>query len=222
MFYLVVVQFDFYFYLYDQQPFIFERSKQDFKRLIKVVVTEDAWEQSTFYGVQLENKLKAYLVLNTRPTHHHGQIREFAGSASAICAVTSELMERHHVSEIRLDLIHNDPQVAILKQFGLQHHHHPFESVVKVIDFNRLIDKLQPYFEYVMGDDHNFLVIRYYDHLYQFRYKEAHFETSDFNEAQHILFGPYDNPDLIETEMGMVFARIFPLPFVYTSNMNYQ
>jgi len=212
---------DFYYDLYDQQPFVVERSKQDFKRLIKAVVTKDPWEQSAFYGIRLNDQLKAYLVLNTRPTHNHGQIREFAGSASALCAVTGELTDRHHVKEIRLDLAHNDPQVAILNQLGHKHHHPP-ESVMKIIDFNRLIDKLQPYFEYILGDEHDDLMIRYYDDLYQFRYKEAHYETPDFNEAQHILFGPYDNPDLIETQIAALFEKIFPLPFVYTSNMNYQ
>lgn len=213
---------DFYHELYQSQPYVFERSKYDFKRLVKAVITEDPWEQSAFYGIALKGQLKAYVVLNTRPTHHDGQIREFAGSASAVTSVTQSLMERHHVKEIRLDLIHNDPQVAILKQLGLPHHHHPFESVLKVIDFNRLIDQLQPYFDYVLGDDHDQLMIRYYDGLYQFKFKDSHYETSDFNEAQHILFGPYDNADLIETVMGTLFTTLFPLPFVYTSNMNYQ
>ena len=215
-------EFDLYYELYQKQPFAYERSKQNFKRLIKAVVCEDPWEQSYFYGILFNGQLRSYLVLNTRPTHSHGLIREFAGSAKAVTMVTGELMDRHHVKEIRLDLVHNDPEVAILKQLGLQHHHHPFESVMKIIDFNRLIDKLQPYFEYVLGDDHDLLSIRFYDGLYQFKFKAAHYETADFNEAQHILFGPYDNPDLIGSEMGNLFSMIFPLPFVYTSNMNYQ
>lgn len=211
-----------YYALYRQQPFIFERSKTEFKKLIEAVISEDPWEQCYFHGLVVDKKIVGYLVLNTRPHRTTGVIREFAGSAKALVGSTTQLMERYQLKQIKLELVHNDPYVPILNALGLHHKHLEVESMMKIIDFNRLIDQLQPYFEYVLGDDHDDLFIRYYDGLYQFRYKEAHYETPDFNEAQHILFGPYDNSDLIAHPISEVFSVLFPLPFVYTSNMNYQ
>lgn len=211
-----------YFELYHQQPFVFERNKAEFKKLVKAIMTTDPWEQCFFYGVTFEDKLTAYLVLAIRAGETSGTIKEFAGSAKAVMAVSSLLYQRHDLKELHLDLVHNDPYVRMLTELGLPHKHHAFDSTLKILDFNRLIELLQPYFEYVLGDDHDALFIRYYDGLYQFRYKEAHYETADFNEAQHILFGPYNNENLIETPMGRLFDTLFPLPFVNTSNMNYQ
>lgn len=211
-----------YYELYRQQPFIFQRSKTEFKTLVKAVVSEDPWEQSYFHGMVLDGSIVGYLVLNTRPQRNYGVIREFAGSAKALIGVTGLLMEKYDLKQVKLELAHNDPQVLVLNALGLHHKHLPMESTMKILDFNRLIDKLQPYFEYVLGDDHDDLFIRYYDGLYQFRFKDAHYETSDFHEAQHILFGPYDNSDLIGNPISEVFSTLFPLPFVYTSNMNYQ
>lgn len=211
-----------YYELYRQQPFIFDRSQTEFKKLIQAVVSDDPWEQSYFYGMVLDKQVLGYLVLNTRPDRNDGVIREFAGSVKALMGTGSLLMERHHLKQIRLELAHNDPAVPILNALGVHHKHVEVESTMKILDFNTLIDKLQPYFEYVLGDDHDALFIRYYDGLYQFRFKDAHYETSDFNEAQHILFGPYDNSDLIGDPISDLFNVLFPLPFVYTSNMNYQ
>jgi len=213
---------DTYFEFYQQQPFVFERSKTEFKKLIYATMATDPWEQCFFYGVTIEDKLSAYLVLAIRAGETSGTIKEFAGSAKAVMAVSSLLHHRHDLKELHLDLVHNDPYVGILAELGLPHKHHPFDSTLKILDFNSLIESLQPYFEYVLGDDHDALFIRYYDGLYQFRFKEDKYETTDFNEAQHILFGPYNNENMIETPMGRLFETLFPLPFVNTSNMNYQ
>ncbi len=211
-----------YYDFYRQQPFLFQRSQADFKKLIEAIRTPDPWEQCTFYGITLDHKLAAYLVLAIKAGETAGTIKEFAGSAKAVVAVSAQLYHRHDLKELHLDLVHNDPYIQDLAELGLHHKHHAFDSTLKILDFNRLIDQLQPYFEYVLGDEHDALFIRYYDGLYQFRFKEAHYETSDFSEAQHILFGPYDNEDLIGTPIGKLFETLFPLPFVNTSNMNYQ
>lgn len=211
-----------YYELYRQQPFIFNRSLKEFETLVEAVVQEDPWEQSYFHGITLGDQVLGYLVLNTRPDRNYGLIREYAGSSKALMNLSGVLCDRYDLKEIRLELVHNDPQVAVLNALGLHHHHSEFESTMKVIDFNRLIEKLQPYFEYVLGDEHDQLFIRYYDGLYQFRFKEAHYETPDFHEAQHILFGPYENSDLMQTPIEAILKTLFPLPFVYTSNMNYQ
>jgi hypothetical protein len=201
---------------------LFQRSREDFRKLIEAIRTPDPWEQCAFYGVTLDNKITSYLVLAIKAGETSGTIKEFAGSAKAVLAVSAQLYHQYDLKELHLDLIHNDPTIPILSELGLHHKHHAFDSTLKILDFNHLIDQLQPYFEYVLGDEHDALFIRYYDGLYQFRFKEAHYETSDFSEAQHILFGPYDNEDLIETPIGKLFETLFPLPFVNTSNMNYQ
>lgn len=211
-----------YFEFYLQQSFVFERNKAEFRKLIHATMATDPWEQCYFYGVTFEDKLTAYVVLAIRAGETSGTIKEFAGSAKAVMAVSALLYHRHDLKEIHLELVHNDPYVHMLTELGLPHKHHAFESTLKILDFNRLIQSLQPYFESVLGDDHDALFIRYYDGLYRFRFKEDHYETADFNEAQHILFGPYENGDSLGTTMARLFETLFPLPFVNTSNMNYQ
>lgn len=211
-----------YYDFYQQQTFLFQRTKADFKKLIEASRTPDPWEQCFFYGVTFDDKLTAYLVLAIKAGETFGTIKEFAGSAKAVLAVSSQLYHQYDLKELQLEMVHNDPTIPILSELGLHHKHHAFDSTLKILDFNRLIDQLQPYFEYVLGDEHDALFIRFYDGLYQFRFKEAHYETADFSEAQHILFGPYNNEDLLETPIGELFETLFPLPFVNTSNMNYQ
>lgn len=213
---------DAYYDFYCQQAFRYERSKHDFKRLAKAVVCPDSWETSYFHGISLNNQLKGYCVLNVRGNSTMGMIREFGGSPSALLEVSGRLMEAHHLKELHLELVHNDPLVKSFSQLGCSHHDHAFESTLKIVDFNRFIDRLQPYFEYVLGDDHDALFIRYYDQKYHFKYKTQSYSTSDFKEASHIIFGPYENEELSQTDLGDLLQQLFPLPFVYTSNMNYQ
>jgi GNAT superfamily N-acetyltransferase len=211
-----------YYEFYCQQPFRYERTKAEFKRLAKAVVIFDPWETSYFYGISLNDKLKAYCVLAIRGNATLGVIREFAGSPSALLEVSGKLMEAHHLKQLHLELVHNDPLVKSFSKLGHNHHHEAIESTMKIVNFNQFIERLHPYFEYVLGDDHEALFIRYYDDKYHFKYKTQEYSTSDFKEASHILFGPYENDEISQTDLGEILQQLFPLPFVYTSNMNYQ
>ncbi|NTW95178.1 MAG: GNAT family N-acetyltransferase [Erysipelotrichaceae bacterium] len=213
---------DAYYEFYLQHPFRFERTKEEFKRLSKAVITPDPWESSYFHGIYLNDKLTGYCVLNVRGNATTGMIREFAGDPKSLLDVSGKLMDAHHLKQLHLELVHNDPLVRSFSELGVAHHHQAFESTIKIVDFNRFIDRLQDYFEYVLGDDHDALFIRYYDQKYHFKYKDQEYSPSDFKEASHILFGPYENEDLLQTELGDLLQQLFPLPFVYTSNMNYQ
>jgi GNAT superfamily N-acetyltransferase len=213
---------DAYYEMYCQQAFRYERTKNEFKTLVKAVISPDPWETSYFHGITFKNQLKGYCVVNVRGDSTLGMIREFAGSPSALLEVSGRIMEEHHLKQLHLELVHNDPWVKSFTKLGCTHHHQAFESTIKIVDFNRFIDRLQPYFEYVLGDDRDALFIRYYDQKYHFKYKSQVYSTDDFKEASHILFGPYENETLSQTELGDLLLQLFPLPFVYTSNMNYQ
>jgi len=200
--------------IYKQEEIKYLRSDDEFKALIKGQTYPGTIALCHLELVQKNKEIIAYIFVKKPYNSEELLIREVGGNREAICKALPALIRKHKRSYCLVPLDCHDPLNQFLKGFPSQEtdQHASF----KVIDWFGFFADLAPYFK-PLGKISLFL-------------DKAHptvsvngslCELADFHELHKLVFGP--NKELLD-KLGMtsLLKDIFPIPFVWTNNLNYQ
>jgi len=208
--------------LYAQEIIRFERGDDEFKRLLKGQTFPDAWAT---YPIQLIYKsgLPVAYVIGALPNDgDEFGIKEFAGDRTAIVESFGALLKKYHRQKIHFA---SDAYDVIRKSLsGI-----PFKVIhqyasLKIVDFVALMEKLKPYFQSRYTKSKIWFNLED-GSLATFHCDHETFHVPNSHLLSQLVFG-FDQPvqlDLTNSpKLAEFFTKVFPLPFVWTNNINYQ
>lgn len=205
---------------YQRQRFRYGRSLAEMKSLIDAALTPDPWWDTHVDVIARGHERLGYMVYAIEKNHTTAYIHELVSQPLDAVAACHALYQRHpHLTDVVLELIHNDPLGATFRELGYSVKRDTLEHTSKIVRFNQVLEKLQPYFTQRAQKD----VFHFQEHhgVYSFSINQHSFETKSLSVAQAIVMGPLPS-EVHRLPIAKDLERYFPIPFVYPHNLNYQ
>jgi hypothetical protein len=215
--------------LYNKESTRYYRTFEEFKYLLSGSVTP--WGNYTYktYLVKDSDEYTGYIVLriiNDIKEGLKGDVVETAGNRTIISNALEEAIRINSLKYIRYFCTFNDESTAVLKREGREFKLWNLLGSVKILDFKGLMNDLMPYFsQYVDGGTLNTIKFEEKDGKFTFNLEDELLEFNDVHALTKVIFG---NKDCIEVDfsdkplINKFINAVFPLPFVWTANLNYQ
>ena len=211
--------------IYNQNSTRFIRTKEEFKTLLKSATIP--WGTFTYKKLVLLNKEEVigYMVIRVIDEDNlYGEVREMyikpAYTYDALRYVAHKcdleyIINFVHVKDY-INQLDNYDEKVISKMDGS----------IKIINFEAFSNKLRKYFEqYVASDIINNIEFKQIDDKYVVSYKDEKLVIKDINTLNLLFFEGIDvvKDDIEELDVIKEFTkRVFPINFVWSSNLNYQ
>lgn len=199
----------------------YHRTEEEFSRLLSAQTFPDTFATYPIYLLEKDNTTLAYIVGIIPVEGDEFGIKEFAGDRRTIVDSFRTLVKLHQRDKIHFAADDHDPINQFLSQYErkLIHQHASF----KIIDFCDLMEKLKPYFESIVP---NFgMEFQLIDNTAVFRINHEIYEVHSSELLSKIILG-FDQPVLLQLDnqpnIKEFFNQVFPIPFVWTNNINYQ
>jgi len=205
----------------NQEDIRYLRSRSEFDVLLTAQTYPDTFASYPIYLVEKENQSVAYIVGFLPIEGQEFGIKEFAGDRNSIVKAFKLLTKIHHRDKIHFaadghdsinDLINHQNRKLI----------HQYASF-RIMDFVDFMNKLKPYFDLVYPN--NEVAFQYINQKPTFSLKNEKFILDSSNLLSQLILG-YNQPLDINIDnypnIKRFFEKVFPIPFVWTNNLNYQ
>lgn len=199
----------------------FIRNQNEFEQLLLSQTYPDSFATYPIHVIKKHHQTLGYVVGILPTEGDEFGIKEFAGDRNAIIESFKLLLSFHKRSKIHFacdvhdeinDLLHN-------QSFKRIHQHASF----KIIDFCALMKKLSPYFDTIYPN-HGILFDFKDNHAVFISNDEVYTVESSILLSQLIL--GFDQPLNLQLDncsnISQFFNKVFPIPFTWTNNINYQ
>ena len=204
-----------------QEEVKFIRNDEEFNQLLISQTYPDTFATYPVYLIIGNDKTVGYIVGILPTEGDEFGIKEFAGDRNAIFKSFKMLLSLNHRDKIHFAADVHDEINNLLKNHSnkIIHQHASF----KIINFCALMEKLSPYFDKIYPN-HD---IQFYfqDNKAIFKSKDEVFVVDSSILLSQIILG-FDQPLNIELDKSpnikAFIDKVFPIPFVWTNNMNYQ
>ncbi len=214
--------------LYSKESTRYYRTYEEFTRLLKGATT--AWGNYTYrtYVVKASNNYSAYIVLRiiNDKEGKWGSVVEAAGDRHIVYEALKEAIKLNSLKHIQYYCTLNDDSARILKEAKNEIRECNLLGTIKILDFKGLMTDLMPYFSQHVNRDiiEN---IRFYeeDSKYIISIKNERLEIDNIQDLTKLIFGCKENTatDIDNKQLISEFvSKVFPLPFVWPGNLNYQ
>jgi predicted acetyltransferase len=213
--------------MYNKQPTRYYRSLFEFKNLLKGATTP--WGNFTYktYLIKKGDLLKGYVVLriiNDNP--RKGYVIEYSGDKRIIYESLKKMAAIYSLEYVRVPCTFNDDMVEVLKEKGVSYEEINLLGTVKILNFQQLMEKLKPYFlQYVEKDIIENLRFSEKENNYAFEIKNEILKIDDVVKLTKLVFGDKGfgmEVDDISPILKEFISTVFPLPFVWPGNLNFQ
>lgn len=200
--------------IYNSQGTRYLRSSRDFDLLIDSGTFP--FGNTSYYRYVMEDYLgvRGYIILKKTP--EGVVVKEAGGEMKEIFISLAHLAEELGVD--RIDYIH--PFRDRVPE-GWKGETEYLQGTLKIIDIARLIEDLKPYFrQYVEEEIVESLSAEENGSGFRFTLGDEVLEISSHDELLKIIFE--GNNGVRGGEMKEFLSKVFPLPFPWTENLNYQ
>ncbi len=205
----------------NQENVRYIRNSEEFNQLLTSQTFPDTFANYPIYLIEDKNKPVAYIVGYLPTEGNEFGIKEFAGNRDAIVQSLRLLANRHHRDMIHFAADIHDSINQILSGLNRKviHQHASF----KILDFVNIMDKLKPYFDSVYPN--NGIKYGFINNKATFIHDDEIYTVDSSHQLSQILLG-FDQPLNLKLETSpsikVFFDKVFPIPFVWTNNLNYQ
>lgn len=211
--------------IYQQENIRYLRDENEFRLLIKGQTYPDSFATYPFEMIFRDGILVAYVILQLETDEERFDlgIKEYGGDRLAIVSAFDLLLECYNKKVMHFA---TDPHDEIEQYLGgcEKKAIHQFTSF-KIINFSRFMDELKPYWETLMPESKNMIKWSETNGKYIIYWGEEQLQVDNILLLTRLIFG-YDqklNIDYSQCPMIKAFVdRIFPIPFAWTHNINYQ
>jgi predicted N-acetyltransferase YhbS len=214
--------------IYSKESTRYYRTFKEFKGLLRGATTPWANYSYKTYVIRDSNDYCGYLVLRIINSNEGdwGSVVEAAGDRTALLKALEEAIRLNSLKYIQYFCTFNDASFDILKRQNRRLKELNLLGSVKILDFEGLMMDLMPYFSQYI--DKNLLCdikFREDNNKYVFSFINEIIEFEDVHDLTKLVFGSKDNlkRDFKDAPILRGFIEaVFPLPFVWTANLNYQ
>jgi len=202
--------------LYESEPNRYLRKDQEFKALIRGQTYPGTTATCHLEMLEDDNRIVAYVFLKRPYEKDEILIREFGGDRTAIFASLPGLLAKHQKSVLLLPVDAFDPINALLGDYP--HQSTDQHASFKVIDWNGFFSDLQAL------DGFAGIGVDFLNGKPLLTIGNKLLELADIHELHRLVFGPADKvlAKVDDPDLKAQLTSIFPLPFVWTNNLNYQ
>jgi len=207
--------------IHDQEPIRYERTEKEFKTLLSSQTYPDTFATYPVHLIEKDHQCVGYVVGFMPTEGDEFGIKEFAGDRRAVKSAFKLLLKTYQRDKIHFAADVKDEIVELFANATkkLIHQHASF----KITDFVGLMTSLIPYFKtYYDNIDIGFDLI---DHVPTFLCGSEIYQVSDLQMLSRLIFGSGETINLAidnAPQIQRFITQVFPLPFVWTNNLNYQ
>lgn len=210
------------FEIYQKESIKFERTWNEFQLLFQGQTSPDSYADYPTYLLLEEGDIKAYVIFQRDFGRRTLRVKEFAGNRFLIRQMLTELLITMKKTSATIVMTPSDPLAGMMKQIPSQKTH--LHASLKIVDFKGLMNDLNPYLNEKLGEESLEFVFEDFQDHFHIQWRNEVFSISNIFELNRLVFGP--NQDLISQVTSRPFQnelkKIFPIPFVWVNNLNYQ
>jgi predicted N-acetyltransferase YhbS len=210
--------------LMESEQVYYQRTEAELEQLIRsaAIISNDNGEQSVLLNYSGSGEAIGYIVLGLL---EKGGIRtveivEFAGSDEAVAGLLREVWFRYNPDQLHISVTNDRFTFSEkLVSRGCSFKEIPIPGTIRMINFTGLWNSLYPYMEQQIGRDRlSELKLVETNNGWRIVCRGETF-TVDHIGATNLVF---NGPQLVENgELKKILSEMFPLPFVYTKNLNF-
>lgn len=213
--------------IYGRESTRYYRSFYEFKNLLKGATTQ--WGNFTYkiYLMRKNGVFEGYVIL--RIIHEdveRGYVVEFCGDRRIIYEGLEKMAALLSLEHIRVPCTFNDWMADIAREKRLKYEETNLLGTVKILNFKRFMEKLKPYFmQHVDRDIVESIKFKDDGGTYIFGVGDEMIKIDGSDELHKLVFGDksFKIHRLNENPIIDNFIHaVFPLPFVWTGNINFQ
>jgi len=171
------------------------------------------------YVLEDENGLRGYIIL--KKTDESVEVKEAVGEKSEIFDALGFLGIQLGVNKIDYILPHGE-----IAPTGYHGEVEDLSGSLKIIDFKGLIEELRPYFrQYLTAKEVMFLEAKEIDGRYELSLGAEKLEIQSHKELIELIFekkAEKKEKNMNRGKLEEFINLVFPLPFPWTENLNYQ
>lgn len=210
---------------YETETVRFLRGQEEFDRLIRGQTYPDLHTRYPFELILSGGKVAAYAILDLSDdeTDDTLGIKEFAGDRIALTDAFDLLLKKFGRRRMHFATDPHDPLEKLLT--GCESRPiHQYASL-KILDFPGFMRALRPYWETLVPESAEQVSWEERDGFYAIRLGPETLVLDDGVKLTRLVFG-FPEPAGIDfsgcPELGKWAAKVFPIPFPWTHNLNYQ
>ena len=201
------------------------RTLEDFKTLINSATI--AWGNFKYKKciIKKEKEVVGYLVIRIIDGEEKvGQVIECFGNSICISKALRSLLTKLQLQKIIYN-VHVKDYYNLLEDYDYKRLHYQ-QGALKIINFKNLMEKLKGYFKYHF--DSEFLKeIKFTQNAekYLITFKNEEVKINNVSDLNKLMFeGNLENLEGLEENLKIAkfLKSVFPIPFVWTANLNYQ
>jgi hypothetical protein len=214
--------------LYNKESTRYYRTFEEFKYLLKGATTP--WANYTYkvYAVKDSESYCSYIVLRVvnDKEGNWGAVVEAAGDRKTVTKALEEVIRLNSLKYIKYFCTFNDESARILKREEKSFTEWSLLGSIRILDFKGLMKDLIPYFQqYIDKDTAENIRFHEEDHKYIISLKSETLGIDNIQDLTKLIFGSKDHTctEFKDKPLISEFIRnVFPMPFVWTANLNYQ
>jgi predicted acetyltransferase len=214
--------------LYNRDNTRYYRTREEFKYLLDGATTP--WSNFTYkvFLVKDSKDYCAYIILRiaNEKEGKWGSVVEAAGDREILCNALEEIIRLNNLKNIEYSSTFNDASTRVLKLKDKGFTKHTLQGTVKILDFKGLMQDLMPYFaQYVDKDIIENISFSEENGKYFFSLNNEILEVQNINDLNRLVFGIFQDVALVLSNkpvLNKFINSVFPIPFVWTANLNYQ
>lgn len=213
--------------IYNQESTRYYRSFYEFKNLLKGATTP--WGNYSYktYLVKKDELFEGYVVLRIiKDETKRGEVVEFCGDRRIIYKSLNKMGILLSLEYINVICPFNDCMTTIVKEKKIKYENINLLGTIKILNFERLMEKLKPYFaQYIDKEVMKKIIFKEDRGSYIFEIGNELLRVNDMDTLTKLIFGDKGQKNYeinIPSTLSSFINSVFPIPFIWTGNLNYQ
>lgn len=212
--------------IYNIESARFFRSKREFQLLMQGATYPWGNYDFKFLCLKQKGNIMGYIVITIDKCSKIGYIKEFCGSRELLANSLGNLYKTLNLNNLYLECSWNDSIVKLLKSKNISYDKKLQSCTVKILNAEKLFNALKSYLMQYL-DEEVLKSLKLYKEKdnFVFKYKEESIILNSVKELNSLVFGnlkdelPYNEDNL---NLKAILKEVFPIPFLWTGNMNFQ
>ena len=213
--------------IYNREPTRYYRSLYEFKMLLKGATIP--WGNYTYkvYLLKSRGLVHGYVVLRIIDDDPDwGYLIEFSGDREIVYRALTDIALQNSLNYIKVKCTSNDSMSYIIKREKIKYDEINLYGTMKILNFVSFMNKLMPYFrQYVDREIADNIIFGEEGGRYMFELGDEVLKICDDDTLVKLVFGDKSGKTLYPCNKPMIdsfISSVFPIPFVWAGNLNFQ
>lgn len=219
--------------LYNKDNTRYYRSYEQFKSLFDACYNYGSASIVKAFLIEVDNKCKGYILVNFyyNEDSTYAIVKECAGEPSMIYEALQNITHQYLISYTQVVGVEKSNMANVMLDLCDDYETVNIAGTIKILDFVGLMQDLKQYFrQYVTTDILEVILFEEKDGKYIIKINDEILQIETLEVLTKVIFG--DNKNTLEEILGIslnnnsmvkkFLETVFPLPFPWTENINFQ